>query len=134
MVLAKAKSFLDLKICRDFHTRKKCCIYLSQWWLSLVGVWLDLRFCATQVSDKVLLQGVPDSTNFVPPGNLTIAKIVLFRDWFSTKIAIYDFWISKVPFFSLFWLSFNAKLWIFPSIYFTLEQLHHGGLVFQWIF
>ena len=27
----------------------------------------------------------PDSTNFVPPGNRTIVKIVLNGDWFSTK-------------------------------------------------
>ena len=41
----------------------------------------------------------PDSTVFVPPGNSTIAKTVLIGDWFITKIAIYDFWIFKVPFF-----------------------------------
>ena len=78
--------------------------------------------------------GPPDSTNFVPPGNRTIAKIILFGDWFSTKIAIYDFLISKVPFFSYFWPVFNEKLWIFPSIYSTYEQLDHGGLVSKWIF
>ena len=44
----------------------------------------------------------PDSTVFVPPGNRTIAKTVLIGDWFSTKIAIYDFWIFKVPFFPWF--------------------------------
>ena len=38
--------------------------------------------------------------NFVLPGNRTIAKIVLSGDWFSTKMAIYDFWISKVLLFS----------------------------------
>ena len=36
---------------------------------------------------------------FALPGNRTIAKIVLIRDWFSTKNAIYDFWNSKVPLF-----------------------------------
>ena len=79
-------------------------------------------------------RGSPDSTNFVPPGNSTIAKIVLFGDWFSTKVAIYDFWISKVPFFSYFWPAFNVKLWIFPSIYSTFEQLDHSVLVFRKIF
>ena len=44
----------------------------------------------------------PDGTVFVPPGNRTIAKTVLIGDWFSTKIAIYDFWIFKVPFFPWF--------------------------------
>ena len=33
----------------------------------------------------------PDSTNFGHPGNCTIAEIVWLGDWFSTKIAIYDF-------------------------------------------
>ena len=47
-------------------------------------------------------RGSPDSTNFVLPGNCTIAKIVLSGVWFSTKIAIYDFWIFKVPVFSSF--------------------------------
>ena len=46
----------------------------------------------------------PDSTVFVPPGNRTIAKTVLIGDWYSTKIAIYDFWIFKVPFFSMIYL------------------------------
>ena len=45
-------------------------------------------------------RGSPDSTNFVLPGNCTIAKSVLSGVWFSTKIAIYDFWISKVLLFS----------------------------------
>ena len=36
-------------------------------------------------------RGTPDSTNLGPPGDRTIAKIVLNRDWFSTKIAIWDF-------------------------------------------
>ena len=45
----------------------------------------------------------PDSTVFAPPGNRTIEETVLvFGDWFSTKIAIYDFWIFKVPFFAHF--------------------------------
>ena len=61
-------------------------------------------------------------------------EIVLFGDWFSIKIAIYDIWIYKVPFFSYFWPAFNKELWIFPSIYSTFEQLHYGGLVSKLIF
>ena len=48
-------------------------------------------------------RGSPDRTNFVLPGNCTFAKKLLIEDWFSTKIAIYDFWIFKVPFF--WWFS-----------------------------
>ena len=55
----------------------------------------------------------PHSTNFMPPGNRNVGKIVLFGDWFSTKIAIYDFWIVKVPFFLYFWPVFNENLWVF---------------------
>ena len=40
---------------------------------------------------QLLYRGSPDSTNFGPPGDRTIAKIVLSGDWFSTKIAIWDF-------------------------------------------
>ena len=47
-------------------------------------------------------RGSPVSTVFAHPGNRTIDKTVLFGDWFSTKIAIYDFWIFKVPFFAHF--------------------------------
>ena len=43
-----------------------------------------------------------DSTAFVPPGNRTIEKTVLFGDWFCTKLTIYDFWIFKVPIFAHF--------------------------------
>ena len=63
----------------------------------------------------------PDSTNFVPPWNRTDAKIVLNRDWFSTKILIYDFWIFKVPFFCLFSRNFKAnlvlKVWKFVFLF-----------------
>ena len=38
-----------------------------------------------------IYRGSPDSTNFGPPGDRTIAKIVLSGDWFSTKIGIWDF-------------------------------------------
>ena len=48
------------------------------------------------------------STNFAPPRNCTIAIIVLSGDQFSTKIVIYDFWISKVLFFAHF-----HKIWLF---------------------
>ena len=47
-------------------------------------------------------RGSPDSTVFALPGNSTIEKTVLFGDLFSTKPAIYDFWIFKVPIFSSF--------------------------------
>ena len=47
-------------------------------------------------------RGSPHSTVFAPPGIRTIGKTVLIGDWFSTKIAIYDFWIVKVPFFAHF--------------------------------
>ena len=40
----------------------------------------------------------PDSAVFVQPGNCTFEKTVLFRDCFSTKIRINDFWNFKVPF------------------------------------
>ena len=40
---------------------------------------------------QALYRGSPDSTNFGPPGDRTIVKIVLSGDWFSTKIGIWDF-------------------------------------------
>ena len=40
----------------------------------------------------------PHSTSFMLPGIRNIAEIVLFMDWFSTKISIYDFWIVTVRF------------------------------------
>ena len=39
----------------------------------------------------LIYRGSPDNTNFGPPGDRTIAKIVLCGDWFSTKIRIWDF-------------------------------------------
>ena len=44
----------------------------------------------------------PVSAVFWSPGNRTIWKTALIGDWFSTKIAILDFWIFKVPFFAYF--------------------------------
>ena len=47
-------------------------------------------------------RGSPDSTNFAPPGNRTIEKIVLSGVWFSTKMLFYAFWTFKVHFFAHF--------------------------------
>ena len=55
----------------------------------------------------------PDSTVFMPQGNRTIAKTVLIGDWFRIKVAIYDLWISKVPFLPSFCL---ANKYFFPWI------------------
>ena len=44
-----------------------------------------------------------NSAVFGSPANRTIGKTALIGDWFSTKIAILDFWISKVPFFANFY-------------------------------
>ena len=59
------------------------------------------------------------STVFAPPGNCIIEKTVQFGDWFSYKIAIYDFWIFKFPFFllifKLFWF-LKLKKWSFGFI------------------
>ena len=49
-----------------------------------------------------LYRGSPDSTNFAPPGNRTIEKIVLSGVWFSTKMPIYAFGPFKVHFFAHF--------------------------------
>ena len=61
----------------------------------------DLLYC-TLIKLDSKYRGSPDSTVFAHPGNHTIDKTVLFGDWFSTKIAIYDFWIVKGPFFCSF--------------------------------
>ena len=45
------------------------------------------RSCINELYHRIY-RGSPDSTNFVLPGNRTIAKIVLSGDWFSTKIGI----------------------------------------------
>ena len=75
------------------------------------NVMLDLVLEVETLSKKLFVPGMhrgsPDSTVFVPPGNHTIEKTVLFGDWFNTKIAIYDFWIFKVPFFG----SFSSYFW-----------------------
>ena len=44
----------------------------------------------------------PESMNFLPYWNRTIAKIVLSGVWFSTEIMIYDFWMFKVLCFAHF--------------------------------
>ena len=60
----------------------------------------------------------PVSVFFWSPANRTIGKTALIEHWFSAKIAIWDFWIFKVPFFShfhywnltrffLFWTEFS---------------------------
>ena len=47
------------------------------------------------------------SAAFGSPEIRTIGKTALIGDWFSTKIAIWDFWIFKVPFYCLFSRNFN---------------------------
>ena len=85
---------------------------------------LEVRFW------KWLMQyrGSPDSTVFAPPGNRTIVKTVLFGDWFSTKIVIYDFWIFKVPFFGsfskLFWF-LKVKKWLLGSFWNIYWVIYH---------
>ena len=49
----------------------------------------------------------PVSAVFGSPANRTIGKTALIGDWFSTKTAIWDFWIFKVPFFCSFPWNFN---------------------------
>ena len=60
----------------------------------------------------------PVSAVFWSPANRTIGKTALIGHWFSTKIAIWDLWIFKVPFFAhfhywnltrffLFWTKFS---------------------------
>ena len=68
-------------------------------------------------------RGSPDSTIFVLPDNRTIEKIVLSGDWFSTKIAIYDIWIFKVPFLCSFYnllCSFSQHF----NLDFLIKTLH----------
>ena len=48
-------------------------------------------------------------------------QTTLIGDWFSTKIAILDFWIFKVPFFCSFWLNFNNKM-ILLSLFWQLFE------------
>ena len=67
----------------------------------LIQFWFRRRIWSYWDLGKTLLyRGSPDSTKFLLLGNCAIAKIVLSGDWFSTKIVVYDFWISKVLFFS----------------------------------
>ena len=54
------------------------------------------------ISYSSYYRGSPDSTNFVPPGNRTIAKIVLSGDLFSTKNVNSALQICKAPFFHNF--------------------------------
>ena len=49
----------------------------------------------------------PVSAVFWSPANHTIRKTALIRDWFTTKMVNWDFWIFKVPFFAHFSRNFN---------------------------
>jgi hypothetical protein len=60
--------------------------------------------CLTKVIFAIYRDS-PVSAVFWSPVNRTIGKTALIEDCFSTKIAIWDFWILKVPFFAhfLYW-------------------------------
>ena len=60
---------------------------------------------------KLWYRGSPDSTVFAPPGNHTIEKTILFRDWFCSKLQFMTFGFSKSPFLASFQaiLSFETR-------------------------
>ena len=96
------------------------------------NVWKEISYqstCHSRSSFSIKLvnsqscnyRGSPDITVFAPPGNRTIKKTILFGDWFSTKIAIYDFWILKSPFLLIFKLFWFLKLNKWLHIWFHFE-------------
>ena len=75
------------------------------------------------------------SAVFWSPANRTIAKTALIEHWFSTKIAIWDFWAFKVHFFANFqYISFfeSEKLidriiltWLLSYLWSIFASLHN---------
>ena len=49
--------------------------------------------------EVIIYRNSPVSEVFWSPANRTIGKTALIEHWFSTKIAIWDFWVFKVHFF-----------------------------------
>ena len=91
-------------------------------WFSKVTIVLQIRFPLVLVSTttvptfrKCHFSNFPyyreslDSAVFWSPANRTIWKTALIEHWFSTKIAIWDFWVFKVHFFCSF--SVNIFFW-----------------------
>ena len=91
-----------------------CSKFLSFGIVTIVFPSAELTWVPLEVNCQLLFtskyRGSSDSMSFAHPGNCTIEKVILTRDWFSTKIAIYDFWIFKVPFFSSFTFPFFSYL------------------------
>ena len=52
-------------------------------------------------------RGSPVSAVFGSPAKRTIEKTALIGDWFSTKTAIWDFWVPKVHLYLLIFIKFN---------------------------
>ena len=99
------------------HIKKYLSIYnILQWVAWMMGQtnrqpskyyffsWFLAKFFAKFLS---MYRGSPVSAIFGSPANRTIGKTALIGDWFSTKIAIWDFWIFKVPLFGSFSCYFN---------------------------
>jgi hypothetical protein len=99
--------------------RAFCSTYCTQWGKNCFKITKIFNWF---YSIPLLYKGSPDSTIFVLPGNRTIAKIILSGDWFSTKIAIYDFWIFKVPFFSCLMLKKGQNWLILPHLDSSFER------------
>ena len=75
----------------------------------------------------------PVSAVFWSPANRTIAKTALIEHWFSTKIAIWDFWVFKVHFFHLLRKIFTRKTLVFIAFtvgQFPLVQISNLELLF----
>ena len=81
------------------------CFLFIFWLLYSFFIWTSLSYLEFLLIILYILlfyiyRGSPDSTNFAPPRNCTIAKIVLSGDCFSTKNIKCVSQISKVPFFT----------------------------------
>ena len=64
-----------------------------------VALCFDSMTCIIQPEVQFFrYRGSPDSTNFVPPGNHTIAKIVLFGTDLELKLRFMTFGFPKSPF------------------------------------
>ena len=75
-------------------------------------------YWSTEINSKY--RDSPVSAVFWSPANRTIGKTALIEHWFSTKIAIWDFWVFKVHFFHLLSKSCTRKTLIFNA--FTVGQ------------
>ena len=94
------------------------------------GTWGGLVPCSTKFW-IISYRRSPDSTVFVPLGNHTIWKTVLFGEWFITATLFMTFRISKSPLlliftriFKMFWF-LKLKKWLSCLFWHAYLEIYH---------